>query len=309
MGLYNPSIEQGLRQTFENNFYMLSQQTDSRLANSPAVNYITADGNKHNISRVDKTELIEANTRNPKKQYIDLSIDNRALVVKRYTRTFLIDKKDAREMVADPKSSIYAQLMAACARTQDRVIAAAASADVEVGSSDSAKTTRTAAQDGVITIDATSGGLVYTVTTEVMENFINNDVIYNLMDSNITLAIAGQEHTDLVSEDKFINNDFTEFRPVDKGTLKRANGMTVIAFAGSKTGGITVDNPILKEDSGVRTNIAFAPKSIALAMRLKEFDYQEKEAGYVNSSSITVVFEIEAIRYEGEKVQLITTTI
>jgi hypothetical protein len=199
--------------------------------------------------------------------------------------------------------------VAACARTQDRVIAAAASADVEVGSSDSAKTTRTAAQDGVITIDATSGGLVYTVTTEVMENFINNDVIYNLMDSNITLAIAGQEHTDLVSEDKFINNDFTEFRPVDKGTLKRANGMTVIAFAGSKTGGITVDNPILKEDSGVRTNIAFAPKSIALAMRLKEFDYQEKEAGYVNSSSITVVFEIEAIRYEGEKVQLITTTI
>lgn len=309
MGLYAPTTEQGLRQTFENNFYQLSQQTDSRLANSPAVNYITAEGNKHNISRVDKTELVEANTRNPKKQYIDLSIDNRALVIKRYTRTFLVDKKDAREMVADPKSAIYSQLMAACARTQDRVIAAAASSSVEVGSSDASKSTRTALQDGVITIDATTGGIVYTVLTTVMQNFINNNVIYNMHGSELTLAITGSEHSTLMAEDKFINNDYTQFRPVDAGVTKNANGMTVIAFAGSENGGITVANPILAEVSGVRTNLVLSPKSIALAMRLKEFDYQEKEAGYVNSSSITVVFEIEAIRYEGEKVQLISTTI
>lgn len=308
MPLTNPSIEQGLRQTFENNFYELAQQTGSRLANSPAVRYITADGNKHNISRVDKEELITANTRNPQKSFVDLGIDNRELVVKRYTRSFIVDKKDAREMVADPNSAIYKQLMHACNRTQDRVIIAAASADVLVGTSDAAKTTLTAAQDGVITIDATTGGLTYAVVTEVMENYINAEVVFNLDTPNLTLCVSGSEHSDLMAEEKFINNDYISTRPLDGGTVKRANGMTVITFAGSK-GGTTVTNPVLEENIGVRTNVVLAPESIALAMRLKEFDFQEKEATYVNSSSVTVIFELEAIRYEGAKVQLISTTI
>lgn len=309
MSLITPTIEQGFKQTFENNFYELAQQTDSYLAQSPAVKYITAEGNKHNISRSDKTELISADTRNPQKQYIDLTVDNRELIVKRFTRTFLVDNKDAQEMIADPKSTIYSQLMSACARTQDRVCALAATADVQVGRSDTAKTTITADADGVINIDATTGGLTYAIMTQGIENFINNEVLSHTSTKNLTLAITGSEHTDLMNEDKFINNDYTSFRPVDTGTQERVNGMTVIAFAGSVNGGIQVSDPILPEVGLTRKCLLLAPESIAMVMRLKSFRFEENEETYVDSSSVTVVVETNAIRYEGAKVQTIETTI
>lgn len=307
---YSPSTEQGLKQTFENNFYLLSQQDRSLLGMSPAVKYITADGNKHNIGRVGKTELVEANTRNPLKEPIDLSIDNRELLVKRYTQTYILDRKDAREMIADPMNAMYKELTMACNRLEDRVIVDAATGVVLVGTSDAAKTSRTAAQDGVVTIDATSGVTYAGTITQAYENFINNNVIFNdIGNSNLTFACAGAEHTDLMNEDKFINTRYTEFRPVDKGTMDKAGGMRVAAFAGNVTGGISVDNPILTESGGVRTNLMMAPEAIAVARRIKEFDFVEKHPDYVNSSMLTTVVEVGAVRYEGVKIQIVTSTI
>ena len=307
--LYNPSVEQGYRQTFESVFYTLAQQNRSRLASSPAVKYYTVEGNIHNISRANKTELLEVSGRNPDKQPIDLRVDNRIMRIRIFTQTFLMDKKDVKESIANPSSEIYRQLNSACNRSQDRLIVEGALADVEVGESDGAKTTRTASQDGVLTVDATSG-LVYGIIRRIINNFINANVIDNdVMQNNLSLLITGKEHSDLMNEDKFINNDYTKFRRADKSVTDNVGGMITVAFAGSETGFATVDNPVLAEVGSTRYCLALAPQSIGYALRVKSFQYEENYPGKVASSGITVVLEQGVVRLEGAKVQQVNTTI
>jgi hypothetical protein len=308
--LYDPTIEQAFKQTFENNFYVLAQQKRSLLANCPAVKYFAVNGSVHNIPRSDRTELVEASGRNPDQQLVDLRVDNRVMRVRRFTRTFLMDKKDVRESIANPNSTIYEQLMYACNRSQDKLIAEAATADVEVGDSEGAKTSRTAAQDGVITVDATSG-LTYNIFRQLHSNFLNNNVINNdIMGANLTFAGAGGEHSDIMNEDKFINNDYTKFRRVDKMLTDEVGGVRVAIFAGSDTGAsLTVANPILIESGSDRTCLMLAPQSIGYALRVKSFRYEEYYPGKVDSSAITVVLEQAAVRLEGARVQKVTTTI
>lgn len=307
--LYNPTIEQGFKQTFENNFYVLSQQKRSLLASSPAVKYYTVNGSVHNIPRSDRTELVEVSGRNPNQQLVDLRVDNRVMRVRRFTRTFLMDKKDVRESIANPSSTIYEQLMYACNRSQDRLVVEAATGTVEVGDSEGSKTTRTASQDGVLTVDGT-GGITYAIFRRLHTNFLNGDVINNdLLGANLTFLGTGKEHSDIMNEDKFINNDYTKFKPVDSSLINQAGGNKITIFSGSETGFVTVTNPILPEVGSDRTCIIMAPQAIGYAVRVKSFRYEENYPGKVDSAAITVVLEQASVRLEGKRVQLITTTI
>lgn len=310
-GTINPSIEQSLKQTFEPNFRHAIEQKMSRFKMTSALSPLVVEGNIHNISRIGSTELTETSGRNPLKTYDDPDYDNRKMSMRRFTKTFVIDRKDAQEAIKDPTSDLYRTLVEASNRQQDRVIAEAASADVLMGESNAAGSAITAAADGVITIDATAG-LTYEKLTEGYQNFINNNVLYTDMgSSDLTLAVTGKEHSALMAEQKFIDNDFTNARPVDSGMMPKAYGMTVVAFAGSVSGA-TVSNPVLDETLDTNTNRAcllLAPEAIGYALRVESFDFTEKVEKYVDSSSITIVLQCNAIRLDGKLVQIVKTAI
>lgn len=304
---YNPSIDQGARLNFVEAFHELAQQTKSRLTQAGIIKWAPSGGKANNLARIGRLELAEVNSRNPDKQYGDYALDNRRFTKRRFTRTVTIDAKhDINELLKDPTSDLLRQLVNAKERVTDRIAAAAAVGDVLVGAPDAAPTTITAATDGVLTVDASSG-FVYGTVQKITQNFINNDVDLTTF-SGAVISVTGKENTSLMGEEKFINNDYISGEIVNEGVAKRAGLYKVVLFAGSENGGIQVPSPILPEGSTLRSCVVMAPQSIYMASEIGDIGV-ERNPNKVNSYDITIDLWINAMRTEGALVQIVTTTI
>lgn len=304
---YAPSIDQGAKLLFAENFEKLIQQTNSKLVTTGVATMVNPDGKTYNMARMGKVELVEVAARNPDKQIVDYAIDNRMMSKKRFTRTVQIDAKhDINELLADPTSDLLAQLNAAKERVIDRVLYAAAIGPVLVGAPDAAPTSITAAADGVLTVDMTAG-VTYAKINELTENFNNNELDFDMLVGSL-ICVTGKESTALMNEDKFINNDYLNNTNVADGRVRKAGMYDIVRFAGSKTGGPAVDSPIIPEGTTTRTCAVLTPRCLKVAMKVAKMEV-EKSATKVNSYDLTVDFWIEAMRTEGAKVQLFTTTI
>jgi len=303
----SPSIDQAALLNFRESFWELAQQTKSRLVNRGAISMMDPNGKTNNMSRIGRLELTEVDTRNPDKQYSDYALDNRQFTKRRFTRTVTIDALyDINELISDPTSPILSMLDSAKERVIDRVAVEAAVGSVLVGAPDSTPTTVTAATDGVKTVDG-SAGVTYSVIQSITENFINNDVeMQDFMGSII--ALTGAENTDLMNEEKFINSDYISGRPVDEGYQKQAGMYSIVMYAGSVTGGTTVNSPVLPEGATLRECVVLAPNSIAMSMKIGRVEVERSNLK-VNSFDITIDLWINAMRTEGVLVQIITATI
>lgn len=303
----NPSIDQAALQNFQDSFHELAQQTKSKLVATNVITFMASKGKTNNLARIGRIELTEVSTRNPDKQFGDYNLDNRHFTKRRFTKTITVDAlQDINELIKDPTSDILQQLNNAKERVIDRIAISAAVGSVLTGAPDTAPTSTSAANDGVITISATSG-FVYSTVKQITENFINNELDYSIFSGSV-ICITGSENTDLMSETEFINNDFISSRPVERGIMEKAGAYRIEMFAGSVNGGITVVSPILPEGSTTRSCVVLAPDSIAMAMELASLDVT-KSATKVNSNDITIDFWINAMRKEGSLVQIMTTTI
>ena len=303
------SIDQAAVMTFENEFQSLVQQKVSRLGSSAAVNFVPSSGLAYNARRIGRQTLVEVTSSNPEKQYTDAVYDNRQFTKTRLTRTVIVDNKDINEFIADPTSSLMSELVHAVNRHQDRVIAQAAGGAVLIGAPNTAPTSVSAADDGVLTIDETTGGVDFETIQKVTENFINNE--WDLEELRGTLiALTGKEHNTLMGDTKFTSSEFIGGRPVDDGVMQRAGLYEVQAFAGSVNGGIQIAQPILNEISSgtVRENLVLAPGAIDLAAEINSLEVS-KSTKHVNSVEITVDFWIGGMRREGARVQKIKTTV
>jgi len=305
----SPSIDQGAKLMFMDNFYSLAQQTKSKLVNSGVATFLPAEGKTHNLSRMGRIELSEVVSRNPDKQIGDYAIDNRMFTKRRFTKTIQIDQKfDINELLKDPTSDLIMQLNAAKERVIDRIITSVAGGNVLIGRPDRAPSTLSAASDGVITVNALAG-VTYDTVKAFTQNFINNDLQYEDFRGSV-ICYTGKENSALMSETKFINQDYISTRPVESGILEKAGTYTTKLFAGSESGGITVSDPILEENSGTghRTCLVLAPNAVSLAMKVDVLGV-EKSATKVNSWDITIDLWINGMRNEGVRVQKFETTI
>lgn len=303
----SPSIDQAARLNFQDSFFALAQQTKSKLVATKAIRFLPGKGKTSNFARIGRIELDEVNTRNPDKQYGDYALDNRLFTKRRFTKTVQIDMKyDVNELLKDPTSDILQQLNNAKERVIDRVAIAAAVGSVLVGGPDTAPTSVSAATDGVVTIDGT-GGFVYEVVQAITQTYINSDLQYDDF-KGTTICVTGSENTDLMGEDQFINNDYVKSAPDMAGVIQSAGTYQIAMFAGSATGGGTIAQPVLPETSTQRSCVALAPDSIVMAMEIGDMGV-EKSTAKVNSMDITIDLWINAMRTEGVRVIIITTTI
>jgi hypothetical protein len=303
----SPSIDQAALLNFQDSFFQLAQQSKSKLVGSGVFVFLPSKGKTNNFARIGRVELSEVNTRNPDKVYGDYALDNRQFTKRRFTKTIQVDaKQDINELLKDPTSDILKQLNNAKERVIDRIGIAAAIGPVLTGGPDVAPTSTSAASDGVITVDA-SAGLTYAKIQEITENYINNELDYSMFKGSV-LCITGKENTALMSEDKFINNFYISGRPVEVGVQNSAGTYKIELFAGSKTGGVTVVNPIIPEGTTLRSCVVLAPESVAMAMELAGLNVTKSDKK-VNSWDITIDFWINAMRTEGVRVQIVSTTI
>ena len=306
-----PSNGQTHLQTFARNFYTLAEQRDSLFSNTPAVKVLNFTGNRHNLSRLSgNVELIKTVGLNPEKSYSTLLGDSRMVTKDRYTKSYIQDNKDIREKIADPTSDIYGFFLAGVNRLKDRLIVEACTGDVLTGDSKTAGVLTTAAEDGVITLDGTAAGITYDLLTTAHENFINNSIgNVTLESSNYTLGITGHENTGLLREEKFINNNYIVSKSTPQGAVNNILGINILPFAGSRQGGITIADPIIPENAGVRDCIFMAEEAVMIAVTNIEFIMKPSLEKYVDSSEISVILNAVAVRMDGKRIQIIQTTI
>ena len=303
------TIDQAKIQSWEQNFYIAASQQTSLLSNLPAVKNIDFNSAKHNIVRLGSLEVDEITGRNPEVNYEETSFDNRQIVKKDFAKAILFDKYDILEMMSDPTTDVYKEVMKAFNRQKDRIIAEACFSNVMCGDPNNGTplTSITAEADGVRTIDAT-GGLTYNLLKQANTNFINSTIVSgDLMNANLSFICAGTDMSQLLEEDKFINNNYTSIRPVDTGVLTKILGMNVITLAGSQTDQLTVKRPILKEDGTTRDCIIMAPDAIRFAVSDVKIEIREPTK-YVRSKALVFSARLGAVRTEGAKIQRIRTT-
>lgn len=309
MALINGTIDQAKIQSWETTFYTIACQRTSLLSSLPAVKDIEFSSAKHNIVRMGNVEMNEISGRNPKITYEDPEFDNRQIVKRNFAKSILFDKYDNLEMMTDPTSEYYMKIMEALNREKDKVIADACFASVICGDPNNgvALTSITAEEDGVRTIDATSG-LTYNLLKQAHTNFINSNVVSgDLGNSNLSFICAGSDMSQLLEEDKFINNNYTSVRPVDNGVITKVLGMNVVTLAGSQTNQTQLAKTILKEDGTTRDCIILAPDSIRFVVSDVSIEIREPDE-YYRSKAIVFSARLGAIRTEGAKIQRIRTT-
>ncbi len=305
--LTNANLDQAKLLLFEKNFYRVATQKDTKLLNTPAIKHMDIKGIS-NMSRMKGNDLIEVTSegRNPDKKYADIDNDNRRSVARRFTRTYLVDSYDkAVQLITDPTSDLFENLKDAKNRMTDKCICDSAIASVTIGAPDVAGTVKTATEDGVETIDGTSKFDYATVISPAITTFTNN---YIDCSAGVTLALSGVENQCLRDDDKYMNAFYSSQHTVDTGKITNASGFNVVTFAGSVNGGKTINNPVLPENTGTRSNLLLAPNAIAFAVEIGKLAC-EPSPTKVNSWEITIDMWVKAVRTEGTRVIILKSTI
>lgn len=308
MVMFSGGITDTHIQSFETSFYQTARQKKTMLGSSNAVVYHDPNTAKRNIGRMAGTELTEVYGRNSLKQIDDYTVDNRQYTKRHFAKTFLLDGEiDIVDMLTNPTADLLTVLNDASNVALDRVTLEASIGDVLVGDPNAgvAMVTKTAAQDGVRTVDATAG-LTYAKIQAITQNFINQHLSYEQFSGSNIMA-TGKENTALMSETNFISNDYISSKPVEKGVQERAGTYGIQLIAGSDSTA-TLVNPLIKELSGSRYCPVLAPNSVAIMKKIK-ITAPEKMQAYNDSWGITINLWVGAMRLEGAKVQILKTTI
>jgi hypothetical protein len=212
--------------------------------------------------------------------------------------TLLVDERDVRGMLTNPSGELATMCIAAVERETDRIIYDALFATVSTGRNFASSLTF--ANDGGITVDATAA-LTYEKMLEVRAGFLDNEV-GNQGDIAIAVGISGDEHTDLMSEIELTSGDYTSQYVIEKGIIRSALGMGLVAFGANAT------DPILETVGGERISFALAQKGVVLGISQDRKVEVKDYPGKVETKIINVIKELGAVRTQGVRVQKIRLT-
>lgn len=290
------SIDNALTIEFSSMVHEAAQQQISRYR--PYVKVLQMSGDVWAYDGLGTVEMRELQGRNPKVVFDDIDHLRRKITRKRFGLVLPIDASDVRGALLDPQNNYAAAISKAAMRQYDRVIQLAAFADVLTGRDFG--TTVTAANDGVLTVDATAG-LTYEKLLEIKQNFMDNDVGVDAAE-RIVIGHTGAEHTRLMRENELTSGDFSRNFVVDKGMITQALGMDLVSFAANAA------SPIIPVASSQRQLIAMSDRAIALGIS-KEMSIKIQERNdYHETTQVLVEMEIGAVRTEGKLIQKVSVT-
>lgn len=293
---------------FERTFYERAQRTDSVLINSGVCEFKAVGGAEVNEQSMGQINFQKTTGTNPDAIYQDWEIGNRKFSTDRFHVSLLIDNKiDDIEQLMSPDGELMRQAKAGFSRKIDEYGVRALLGPVNIAKAglDSSNII-SAAADGVVSIDATSG-MSYAKLLSSQSNFLARDIMAEEASQSVFLG-SQDEWEDLMNDDKFINSDYYANRMLlNQGKVSEVFGRTFHFLGGSMTG-YTHPNPILEETiGGERKCISACKKSLAMQLTGMKTKYIDDVQGKADSRMIKITFYIGAMRREGKKVQLIRT--
>lgn len=310
-----------------------AQQIKARL--KPFIQIIPVSGKQVAYDGLGTVEAQEIVGRFPEVNFSDIEHTRRKIPRRRFAVAIPIDKKDINDIMMDPTNMYAVAIVRAMERVFDRLGIEAAFADIQSGEDFS--DTVTAATDGVVSVDATTG-LVYDHLLELSTNFINNDVGTD-MPEKFFLAVTGDEHQALLSDYRVVQYDAagktrnnvgggtlsfnaaagsenvvaspltsSEFTNrtglIDDGRLVKAAGFDIIPFAAN------APNPVIETLGGsddYRRCVAASTRGIVSGM----FDSLEIETqdrnDLIQTKQVVAVVMMGMLRTEGVLIQELRT--
>lgn len=291
------SIDNALITEFSDMVHHEAQQTESLL--SPYVITKQMTGDVFAYDGLGPVEAREVLGRVAPATFDDITHNRRKISRRRFVVNLPVDSSDVRGALLDANSEYAKACAAAMMRKRDSVIADAAFADVLTGRDFA--TTVTFANDGGLTVDATAG-LTYEKLLEIDENFIDNAVGFDPVNSKKFMTVTGAEHTDLMGEIELVSGDYTRQFAVEKGQLANALGYDLLKFPAN------APYPILQISGAERFLIAATQKAFCVGVS-KEMTIRVMErSDYIETTQVQVVMEIGAVRTEGALVQKVRVT-
>jgi len=290
------SIDQNLIIQFSELVHAEAQQMTARL--KPYVQLKQMTGDVFAYDGLGRVEARQVSGRNVPATFDDITHNRRKITRNRFVVNLPVDASDVRGALINPESEYARAIASAALRQYDRTIYDCAFADVLTGRD--FETTVTAANDGVVTVDATAG-LTYEKILEINQNFMDNDVGTEMAEK-LYGTITGDEHTQLMQEEELISSDFNRAFVVESGKIKQACGIDLIPFAAS------VPSPIIPVASAERELLFASSRGICLGIS-KEMSIKIQERNdLIETTQVQVVFEIGAVRTEGVLVQKVRVT-
>lgn len=228
-------------------------------------------------------------------QLTDAAWDRRWMGVRFFAVAVGIDGKDVEKMKRNPSSELAEACVNALARRRDKIIYEAAFADVKVGKDAASASAVSFANDGGLTIDAT-GGFGISTLRSIKQNFVDAAVATDV-DVNIALTVDGKRLNNLLAETQLTSYDFNNEKPLTKGTLGQAYGMTLIPYASG------TQDPLLVAASGERNLLALAEKGIVFAKGVVNVRIEQRIDMFNKPWQIVAEMAVAAMRTEGSRTQ------
>lgn len=289
-------IDNALVIQFSDHVHVLAQQMESRLR--PFVEVRPMSGETYAYDGLGPIEASPVVGRQQPVQFSDINHLRRQIARQRFALTLPIDAADVRGMLQNPQGEYAKACVRAMARVFDRVVVASMFATVYTGRT--MGTAVTAANDGVLTVTATSG-LTYAQLIAIRKNFMDND-IGNDVEETFVMGIAGNEYTSLMQEVELVNDLYSQHYAIDKGRMAEAAGIKLIPFAAN------APKPVLSVASSVRACFAMSTRGICVGMS-KEFSLKvEPRPDLIEVTQVQIIFDLGAVRTEGALVQQVNTT-
>ncbi len=290
------SIDKNLIIEFSDMLHVAAQQIRARLR--PHVIIKQMSGDEFAYDGLGTVDANEVTGRNQPVVFSDIQHNRRKIARRRFEITLPIDASDVRGALINPEGEYAKACITGMERRFDRTVVEAMFADVLTGRN--FETTVTSANDGVTTVDATSG-LTYEKLLEINENFTNNEV-GNDVPENLVLGITGTEETALFGETELTSGDFSRQFAVDKGSMIMAVGLGLVKYGGS------VNNPILPVSAGTRDCFAMTQRAMVVGMN-KDMKIKIVERDdLIETTQVQIIMEFGAVRSEGKLIQKVQTT-
>lgn len=290
------SIDQAKVREFSRMVHVAAQQMKSRMR--PFVKIKSVSGEDFAYDGLEQVEAHEIVGRNTPTQFSDITHNRRQILPRRIAVALPIDRKDAMDVLIDPKNEYVQAVIRSLERYIDRIVLDAMFADAKTGKNFG--TTTTFAADGGLTVNA-QAGLTYEKLLEIHQNFIDNEVGNDAME-DFVLGISGDEHTQLMQEIELTSGDFVRDFSVEKGEIKKAAGFNIVKF------GAAVNNPMLNVTSAVRDCFAMSTRGMVLGIKedIKVRIDERKDLNY--TTQVFAEITMGAVRSEGLLVQKVQTT-
>lgn len=242
-------------QEYSTNLELLSQQKTAKLA--PYASMQSATGSKafRMLSQLDNTNAVLRGTSAKPAMNIDITHDGRWVYPVMYDWGKVIDDIDLLQTNISPQGSYVQSAVAALNRTSDDLFTEAFFGDAKTGETGS--TTTSFNSNNVVAVTEGAGsatGLNVEKLRAAQKILLDNDV--DLDSEMIYIAVAPQQHDDLLALTQVVSTDFNE-RPVlgTDGYVRKFLGMNFI-----------ISTRLPTDTNGYRRNPVWVPSGMGCGM-------------------------------------------